>query len=151
MINNHSLEDGLRKLLAEVLSELGKLERDKKELEENVASLRTEAQAYERALQGYLKRTGKEPIDDRIWAQMRGDRNHKERLIRLARHNGGIVKVNETSTLLYNRGIIKSKRYQNVYQIIRGLLVDMTENGIFEKIAPGQYRLVEVGPILRTG
>ena len=142
MINNHSLEEGLRKLQAEVLSELGKLERNKQELEESIVSLRTEAQAYETALQGYLKRTGKGSISDRIWAQMRQDKNHKERLIRLARYNGGMIKVNETANLLYTRGIVKSKRYQNVYQIIRGLLVDMTEDGIFEKAAPGRYRLV---------
>ena len=142
MVNNHSLEEGLRKLQAEVLSELGKLESNKQELEESIVSLRTEAQAYETALQGYLKRTGKESISDRIWAQMRKDKNHKERLIRLARHNGGMVKVNETANLLYTRRIVKSKRYQNVYQIVRGLLVDMTEDGIFEKAAPGRYRLV---------
>jgi len=142
MVNNHSLEEGLRKLQAEVLSELGKLESNKQELEESIVSLRTEAQAYETALQGYLKRTGKASISDRIWAQIRNDKNHKERLIRLARHNGGMIRVNETANLLYTRRIVKSKRYQNVYQIVRGLLVDMTEDGIFEKAAPGRYRLV---------
>ena len=86
--------------------------------------------------------TGKASISDRVWAQIRKDKNHKERLIRMARHNGGMIKVNETSSLLYTRGIVKSKRRSNVYQIVQGLLADMTDNGIFEKAAPGLYRLV---------
>lgn len=142
MTNNHSLEEGLRKLQADALSELGKLERDKQKLDENITSLRAEAQAYETVLQGYLRRTGRKPIDESIWAKMRKDKNHKERLIRLARHNGGLIKVNEASILFYTKGIIKSKKRSNAYQIVQGLLADMTDNGIFEKIAPGQYRLV---------
>ena len=142
MTNNHSLEEGLRKLLADALSELGKLERDKERLDEGITSLKAESQAYETALQGYLRRTGRKPIDESIWAKMRKDKNHKERLIRLARYNGGIIKVNEASTLLFTKGFIKSKKRANAYQVVQGLLADMTDNGIFEKASPGQYRLI---------
>lgn len=142
MTNNHSLEEGLRKLLSDALSELGKLERNKQELEGNITSLRAEADAYETALQGYFRRTGRQPINEIIWTKMRKDKNHKERLIRLARHNGGRIKVNEASSLLYTKGIVKSKRRSNVYQIVQSLLSDMKDDGIFEKIAPGEYRLV---------
>jgi len=70
------------------------------------------------------------------------EQTHKQRLIAIAKHNGGRVRISQATDILYSKGFIKSKKRANAYIIIQSLLADMTEEGQFEKTNPGQYRLV---------
>ena len=144
--NNHSVEEGLRNVLSETISELDRLKKEKEELDGRIMVLQEEMHAYEVALQGYMKRTGRQIKVDIDWAKLREAKSHKVRLIKLAEYDGGKITVKDSSALLYTKGFIKSKRRTNAYQIVRMLLDDMTDAKIFEKVGPGEYRLVGAQP-----
>ncbi len=142
VMNNHSVEEGLRNVLSETMSELDRLEKEREELDGRIMALQNETHAYEVALQGYMKRTGSQIKVDIDWAKLREAKSHKVRLIKLAEYDGGKITVKDSSLLLYTKRIIKSKRRSNAYQIVRTLLDDMTDAKIFEKVGPGEYNLV---------
>ncbi len=140
--HNHFVEEELRKVLSDTMAELAKFEKERDQIDNKLVKLEEERRAYEVALQGYLKRTGRQNSIEPDWDKLRQDPSHKVRLVRLARHYGGNITVKDSSALLYTKGFIKSKRQLNAYQIVRGLLDGMVDENIFEKFAPGQYRLM---------
>ncbi len=142
IMNNHSVEEGLRNVLSETISELDKLKKEREELDGRIMVLQEETHAYEVALQGYMKRTGRQIKVEIDWDKMREAKSHKVRLIKLAEYDGGKITVKDSSALFYTKRIIKSKRRENAYQIVRTLLDDMTDAKIFEKVGPGKYKLV---------
>ncbi len=149
MVNhNHFVEEELRKVLSDATAELVKLEKDREQIDGKLVQLERERHAYEIALQGYLRRTGKQNSVEPDWDKLRKDPSHKVRLVRLADHYGGNITIKDASALLYTKGFIKSKRQANAYQIVRSLLDNMVDDKIFEKVAPGQYRLIGAQQIL---
>lgn len=147
---NHSYEDQTRRLLAESQSELNAIETEIKELEKKRATLEQEVQAYEVALQGYLRRTGKQAISEPNWAKLLKGKVHREKLITIAKHNGGIIRVSQATDLLYYKKFIKSHKRANAYSIVQALLSDMADEGLFEKVEPGEYRLIGSGKSYRS-
>lgn len=148
IMNNHSIEEGIRNVLSETMSEFDRLAKERKELDGRIMELQEEIHAYEVALKGYMKRTGRQIEVEIDWAKLREAKSHKVRLIKLAEHAGGKITVKDSSALLYTKRIIKSKRRSNAYQIVRMLLDDMTDAKIFEKVGPGEYRLLGAQPSL---
>lgn len=144
VMNNHSYEDQTRRLLAETKSELTAIGNQMAELQQRWETLKKEAEAYETALQGYLRRAGKQEVIETDWDKLLGGKSqtHKKRLITIARRNGGRIRVTQATDILYSKGFIKSKRRANAYQIVSMLLADMTDDGQFKKVAPGEYRFV---------
>ncbi len=144
VMNNHSYEDQTRRLLAETKSELTVIGNNIAELQQRWETLKREAEAYETALQGYLRRAGKQDVIETDWDKLLGgtSQTHKKRLITIAKRNGGRIRVTQATDILYSKGFIKSKKRANAYQIVSMLLVDMIDDGQFEKVAPGEYRLV---------
>jgi len=142
VMHNYSVEEGLRNVLSEALAELSRLEEEKEKLDSRIEQLKEEAYSYEIALKGYMKRTGRQTKVEIDWNMLREASSHKVRLQMLAKHDGGNITVKDASALLYTKGIIKSKRQANAYQIVRMLLDEMVDARIFQKVGPGKYKLI---------
>ena len=140
--HNDFVEEELRKVLSDTMAELNKLEKDKDVIDNRIAQLQEEKHSYELALQNYSRRTGKQLSIEPNWDQLREARSHKMRLQILARYTGGTITVKDSSALFFNKGLIKSRRLSNAYQIVRGLLEGMVDEKVFEKVAQGKYRLI---------
>ena len=143
VMNNHSYEELNRRLLAEAKSELVSIDAEIGDLQEKRTELIKEAQAYELALQGYLRRIEKQESPDVDWRKLlAADGIHKERLKTIAKHGGGKIKVSKATDILYINGFIKSKKRSTAYAMVQSYLADMAEDGIFRKVVPGEYMLV---------
>ena len=142
VINGQSVEDSLKRCLDEAISEKQALERQSQELHHRMAELASEIDAYQKALDGYLKRTGQQRIPETDWNQIKNAKTHKDRLVLLATQNDGRIVVKDASALLFAKGIVKSKKRANVYLIIGRALEDLVEAGKFEKTNPGEYHLI---------
>lgn len=143
VLNNHSYEDQTRRRLAETQSELNTLEVEIGNLEEKRATLRVEVQAYQTILESCLRRRGKEDIGP-DWDKLLADKTHGERLVIIAQQTGAAITITQATDILYTKGFIKSKRRSNAYSMVQHLLADMAADGIFEKVAAGEYRLKAV-------
>lgn len=144
--NNNSYEEQTRRLLSDAISELNTVESQIRELEGKRAKLKAESQAYELALEGYLRRTGRQLKKEPDWYKLLRDQTNKDRLITLAENSGGRIKASEATDLLYSRHLIKAAKRVTAYSIVQGLLIAMAKQGRFEKVGPGEYRLVDTEP-----
>lgn len=143
VINNNSYEEQTRRLLAETKSELNAVEVEITELRTKAVTLTREVDAYETALQGYLRRIGKGITTEPDWVKLlEGLKSHKERLKAIAKHRGGRIRVSEATDILYTQGFIHAKKRFTAYSMVQSYLADMAEDGDFEKVAPGQYELI---------
>ena len=141
--SNHSYEEQTRRLLAEALSELKAEEGEMDLIRDRIAFLVKEVQAYETALQGYLRRLGKQEIIEPDWVNLlKGQETHKQRLVGIAREKGGKIRVSEATDILYTKGFIHSKKRSTAYAMVQSYLADMAEQDIFQKLGPGEYELV---------
>ena len=140
VISNHTWEEETRKTLTLIQTELNDAKKDYEEIKVKVDRLSNEAEAMELALQIYLKRSGKQ---DAIKQDMRellvNQKNHKERIIQIAKRNNGVLKVGPAADILYNYRLMKSKSRMNAYRIIYGLMMLMVDEGIFKKSGPGEF------------
>jgi len=143
VMNNHSYEDQTRRLLAEAQSELNTLDEEIADLQEKKVTLAREVNAYETALQGYLRRIGRQEGTESNWKSILANCDiHRDRIEAIAKHSGGTIRVSQVTDILYSNGFIKAKKRSTAYSMIQGYLAEMTEDGVFKKIALGQYRLV---------
>jgi len=147
--SNHTWEEETRRTLSSIQSELHDAEQELEATHEKVNKLTREAEAMELALQIHLERTGKGVSVEKDFRNLLAvQKNHEERLKRIAERNNGILKVGTATNILYNYKLIKSKTRMNAYRIIYGLLIGMVAEGIFQKSAPGEFRLVNYLPRL---
>jgi hypothetical protein len=146
MVTSHTFEEQLRKLISETQDELNDIDAQRESLEKRRLAVVEELQSYEVSLRGYLKRIGKEervegPPD---WAKLfKRCRTHKDRLLTIARHSGGILKFNSAVDILYNGQYIKSKSRANAYVQLYYIVMGMVDKGILEKSERGIYRLAK--------
>jgi len=143
MGTNNGYAEQTRRLLADAQSELGSIENDIAGLEARRATLEAETQAYELALQGYFRRLGKQEAAEPDWVKILGDeKTHKKRLRAIAEYKGGRIKVSEATDILYTKGFMHAKKRTTAYAIVQANLADMAEWHQFEKVGPGEYKLV---------
>lgn len=143
VINNHSYEEQTRRLLAETQSELTTIGNQMAELQQRWDTLKKEAEAYEVALQGFLRRIGKQAGVEFDWVKFLSEaKTHKERLQLIAKRNDGKIRVNQATDILYTKKFTQTKKRATAYTMIQGLLTTMAEEGIFEKVGSGEYRLI---------
>ena len=143
VMNNHSWEEQTRRLLSEAQSELVGLEKEISELHDRQAKLTKEIDAYETALKGYLMRTGQQEVAEYDWKKILAhDKYHKDRLVTIAKHNGGKIGQSKATDILFGNKLIGAKKRATAYAMVQGYLTDMTEQGIFEKLGPGEYELI---------
>lgn len=146
VLSNHTFEEQALRLLAETKAEIGAAEARKKEmtkeLDDKLATLTREADAYEGALQAYRRRTGKEVAGEPNWTKILEGLSHENKLKAIAVIRGGSIRVSFATDLLYSKRFIKSKKRSNAYTIVHGYLSSMTDEGLFEKVAPGEFRYV---------
>lgn len=143
VMSNHTWEEETRRTLTLIQSELHEAEQEYEEAQEKVSKLTREAEAMELALQIHLQRTGKQDVVEKDLRRLLADqKNHQERIKRIAEQNNGLLKVASAADILYNYGLLKSKARINAYRIIYGLLLKMTEEGIFQRSSPGEFKLV---------
>jgi hypothetical protein len=144
-MNNHTWEEETRKTLTLIQTELHDAERELGEAQAKVDRLTKEAEAMELALQIHLQRTGKRQVIEKDMRKLLiSQRNHEERIKRIAEQNNGVLKVALATDILYNYHLLKSRTRINAYRIIYGLLLRMTGEGIFKKTAPGEFRLMDM-------
>ena len=140
---NHTWEEETRKYLAEIQAELIGINKQFEELQAKRDNLTHEAAAFSTALASHLRRTGRQDtLQQEIRELLINQKNHKERIQRIAEQNNGVLKISSASDILYNYQIIKSKTRMQAYRIVYGLTVNMVEEGIFQKSRPGEFRLV---------
>ena len=140
--NNGSWEEQTRRLLSDKLSELNKIKAQVEELQEKEARVKAEAQAYELVLEDYLKGAGRQFKIEPDWLKLLENQTHKQQLLTIAEHSGGRIRVSEATDLLYTKHFIKAAKRATAYIMIQRFLKEMREEGKFEKIAPGEYRLI---------
>ena len=149
VISNHSWEEETRKTLALIQTELHNAENEYEDAREKLSRLTREAETMELALQIHLQRTGKQVTVEKDFRNLLADqKNHQERIKRIAERNDGLLKVRTAADILFNYRLIKSKTPMHAYRIVYGLLINMTEEGIFQKAAAGVFRLVNFLPTL---
>ncbi len=111
---NHSWEEETRKYLTEIQTELSAVDKQLEEVKAKRDSLAHEASAYELALQSHLKRTGRQEVmRPNIRELLFNQKNHEERLKRIAEQNNGLIKVSLAADILYNYQLLKSKARMN--------------------------------------
>ena len=138
-MNNHLFEEQLRRLLSEAQSELKTLEGELDILHDQITIVAKEVSAYETTLQGFLRRSGKQPAVD--WDTVLANaKTHKDRIKVITEHRG-VIRPNQLTDILYP-GFIKSKKRANAYQIVQMNLANMVDADIMEKTSSGRYRLI---------
>lgn len=153
MTNNHIFEEQLRKLISETQDELNKTDEQLQSLEKKRADLVEELHSYEQSLRGYLRRSGKEkeeeaPLD---WEKLLKNRKtHKQRLITIAKHSGGELRLSPAVDILYNGKYIKSKSRANAYVQIYNVIMGMIDKGELKKIGRARYKLTRYGRVLQS-
>ncbi len=144
MVINNGFEEQLRKLISETQDELNKINNQIKNLEERKAALAEELNSYDVALHSYLRRVGKkvEEAKPSNWSDiLKGLQTHKQRLLAIARHDRGKLKLNSAVDILYNGHYIKSKTRHNAYVQLYQIAMDMVDKGELIKIEPGLFGL----------
>jgi hypothetical protein len=146
---NHAWEEETRRYLAQIQTELANVDKQLEEIRGRRDALAHEADAFKTALAVHFRRTGrKENAQLDIGKMLLGQRNHNERIKRIAERNNGRLKVGEAADILYTYRFIKSKSRLAAYRIVYGLVKDMVADGIFEKTGPGAFRLLGTQPSL---
>lgn len=142
-MNNHTWEEQTRRLLNEAQVEQATVEMQISELQEKQMSLAREVEAYETALMGYLMRTGREEVVESNWKEvLANDATHKDRLITIAKHNGGRIGQSKATDILFSNKLIRARKRSTAYSMVQTYLADMVKQGIFQKLRPGEYELV---------
>jgi hypothetical protein len=141
--NNHSYEEQTRRLLDEAQSELKAAEGEMDLVRDRIAVLIKEVQAYETALQGYLRRKGKDITIEPDWNELLKDcKTHKERIKAIATYKGGTIRVSEVTNILYTKGFVHTQKRATAYAMVQSYLADMKEAGTLKKVGPGGYELI---------
>lgn len=147
--NNHSYEEQTRRLLAETQSELNNLDAEIQDIQDKRVTLAREVDAYETALQGYLRRIGRQEGTESNWKSILANCDiHRDRIEAIAKHSGGTIRVSQVTDILYSNGFIRSKKRSTAYSMIQAYISEMKEDGVFKKIAPGEYKLMGGQPSL---
>ena len=143
VITNHSWEEETRKYLTDIQTELVDIDKRLEVLQAKRDDLTREAEAFSTALAVHLRKTGRpETIRQDMKGLLVSQPNHKERIKRIAEQNNGVLKIGLAADILYNYQLMKTKSKMQAYRIIYGLVVNMVEEGIFQKSSPGEFRLV---------
>lgn len=139
---NDAYEEQTRRLLADTMTEVETLKAEIQERQKRLSILEAEASAYDIALQGYFRRTGRQVASEIDWGTLLQGQTHKEQIVTVAKQKGGRVTVGEVTDLLYSKGFIKTRKRTIAYSIVQRLLTDMVEGGTFLKLGPGEYKLI---------
>jgi hypothetical protein len=149
MVINHSFEEQLRKLISATQDELNEVDTQFKSLESQRLALAEELHSYENSLRSYLRRIGKEEAPPLDWAELLKDcKTHKQRLIKIAEHSGGELKLSVATDILYNGEYIKSKSRANAYVQLYNIMMDMIDKKELEKVGRARYRLTQHSRLL---
>jgi len=143
MVSNYSWEEQTRKYLSEATSELNELIMEKGKMEDQIDEKKRVVEGYEYALRDYLIRSGHSNLLLRDWIDELSNPTykHKDRLRIIGENNGGKVRTNKATDILFNNKLVKSKKRMNAYVIIQGILAGMVDKGEMIKIGPGEYQL----------
>lgn len=152
IIENHAWEEETRRYLAQIQTELANVDKQLEEIQARKDALAHEAEAFKTALAVHLRRTGRpESAQLDMREMLINQRNHKERIKRIAEQNNGRLKVGEAADILYTYHVLKSKSRMGAYRIVYSLAVDLVAEGKFEKTGPGEFRLLGTQPPLPSG
>lgn len=147
--SNQSWEIETKRYLRELQGDLADINGQLEELQKKRDALVREVEAFTTALEVHLRKTGRhEIIQQDLREILINQPNHKERIKRIAEQNNGLLKIGAAADFLYNLQIMKARSRMVAYRIIYGLVVEMTEQGIFQKSGPGEFRLVGAQPQL---
>ncbi|MCJ7633701.1 hypothetical protein MUP77_15090, partial [Candidatus Bathyarchaeota archaeon] len=102
VIANHSWEEETRRYLAEIQTELVDINKQFEELQTKRDNLIHEAEAFSTALVVHLRKTGRQDVlQQDIKELLVNQKNHKERIKRIAEQNNGVLKIGKAADILY--------------------------------------------------
>lgn len=143
VIDDKSYKEQTQTLLDEAKAELSDINKQITEWNIKARILEQEVNAYEAALQAYLKRKGDITIEVTDWkVLLKKGETHKERIKLIAENKGGKIKVSQVTDILFSNGFINTKKRATAYSIVQLSLADLIKKGEVEKIGKGEYRLV---------
>lgn len=143
--NNHSFEEQIRRILAEVQSQLKSAQTERDKWATRAVELAGVAGAYEKVLQHQAARQGKADTDDSIWKELLRGLNHREQILVIAEKKEGEVRKADATDILYTLGFIKAKSRAVAYNIVQqvvsalvddGLLAPTEKAGVFRRVNP---------------
>jgi len=76
------------------------------------------------------------------WQEMLRGLGHRERLIRMAKHNGGTITLARATDLLMQHDLTRSAKRGNVYENLKSLMRELVAQGAFQKGGRGDFILV---------
>ncbi len=133
---NHSYEEQTRRRLSEARTEEHALEEQIKELQQRSFRKTKEINAYETILEGYMGDT------QLNWRTLLQALTHKDKLITIAKENGGLIRQSQATDIIYSNKLTDAKKRATVYQMVKNSLDMLVDSRIFEQVGPGEYRLV---------
>jgi len=148
VISNHSWEEQTRRLLSEAQTEKNDLVTQDRELQKKINELDAEIEAFKIALGAYLTRTGRQKNTQVDWVALLKPLSHKDKLVAIAKENGGLVRQSQAADIIFSNGLTEAKKRHTVYQIVKNNLDRLLEDGALVKVRPGEYQLVGIQPKL---
>lgn len=146
--SNNSWEELTRRLLSEAQTEKNDLDAQIAEQQQKSDELDAEIEAYKIALGAYLTRTGRQKSSQVDWVLLLQNLSHKDKLIAIAKENGGRIRQSQATDIIYSNQLTEAKKRATVYQMVKNALDILIEDRRFEKVSPGEYRLVDIQPKL---
>jgi hypothetical protein len=135
--NDRSYEEQTRKRLSEAKAQAQDLWKKIEEMQTQHNVLSRQITAYTTILEGY----GDNREED--WATLLKELSHKDKLISIAKHNGGQLGHAEATDIIFSNNLTSAKTRAIVYQMVKNTLDSLIKDGIFVKSEPGKYQLVE--------
>ena len=144
VLDGQSYEDQTRAFLSQAKDELNNVNGKISELEKQRESLSKEVEAYETALENYLRRMGKQPQAQLNQLDELKGHSHREQLEIIAKMNNGRLKVAKAVDLLLKEGLINTKKRSTAYVMVQKNVSNMVADGTLMKVIPGEYRLTGI-------
>ena len=140
--DNGSLDEQLRCELAKITSELESAKTEIDRLVQRVSQLSESARGYHVVLEHRAEQSSGTGSVSASWVESLRPLKHKDQLIAIAERQKGRLLVSEAATIMYLSKLINTKKRKNAYNIVSGYATGLADEGIFEKVGPGEFRVV---------
>ena len=141
VINNNSLDEQIHGAIAKMRTELNALEFQRQQLNDRLVELVRAIEAYELVLEYESRKAGREYSTGPDWGQLLQGLKRKDQIIVIAKQKGGRFKVGDARDILFNSGISQSRSRKSAYFTTYGLVKEMENDGLLEKVGPAEFQI----------
>jgi len=146
---NHALEEEILRDLAGLESELEAARAERDELDRKITRLAEAVRAYELVLEHRRGSDGGGTVVSG-WERILAGLTHKERVVEIAKRNGGQARKTDVTDILYSQGFMRAKSRANAYTAVQEIFAELVKDGVLVRTGtPGTYRLKEEAPTER--